>query len=81
MIKKVEALCQRTYFDDIMHQRQLEHPIKTDFVIFQDVLKRPFGAIFSQQARHDLDDCSIEPHQVVVLNVFHSFQLLHELAI
>lgn len=64
-----------------MHQRQLKHPIEIYFKILEDVLQRSFRTIFSQKTWNAVNDGSVKPHKVIMLNVFHHLKLHHEGAI
>lgn len=60
---------------DIMHERQLEHPVQLKLFILEYVLQRSLGTVFGEQETATLIQAgAIELDQVIVLQILHAFQ-------
>lgn len=66
--------CQKcdTYPHYILHETELEHPVELDLVVVEDVLETALATVLGDEAHHfRLDAGSVEPDQVVVMEVLH----------
>lgn len=59
---------------DVMHERQLEHPVQLELLVLEYVLQRTLGTVFGEQETATLIQTgAIELDQVIVLQVLHAF--------